>query len=172
MKKKIYLAITSALVLGVTGCSNFGTPDENGYLLTKDVISGKTFAVTHLNDEFLSKNEYANIQFSAGSMVTGRSFCNLYSSRYDVTYNNLLNLQDTKLSNKECDDYKIDLEKDFISILDGLSTIKRTDVGYIVENKNGSFQMIEYLSVPYKKDSKDDVKLEKTAEYEDDYKTE
>jgi len=142
MKNKLILG-SAFVALGLAGCANVGTPDETGFLMQKDFIAGKTFVITHLNDKLLDDTLNATMNFDNDNMISGRGFCNLYRGDYEVSYNNLLEIDDTIFTSRACEDINMNADRELGDVLSESITVSKSTLGYKLTSEKGSFDLME-----------------------------
>lgn len=148
MKK---LMIAAAVLATMSGCASVHSEEilvaEKPFLLQESMIKGKTFAVTHMNGEYLKEDLSATMVFGEDNRLSGRGFCNMYMSSYEVTYEDVLEVSGMINTRKMCSEDKMKLEGEFNKLLRHKMTFEESELGYKVKTDVGSFRIMEIDAV-------------------------
>lgn len=148
MKKLLGVAITSLVLM--SGCSTMqdvDTEQKTDFIMTKSLVEGKTFALTHLDEKELGDGLSATMIFE-GDRLSGRGFCNLYSGSYEINFQNLFETSKLFSTRRSCDNKEVQAaESRFHRLLKEQMRFEETKFGYKVLSEEGSFEIMETLIV-------------------------
>lgn len=126
--------------------------EESVFEMNIDVVKGKTFMVTHLNEVTLPDDVIATMKFSGKEdRITGNGFCNLYSGEYDINYSGNLEIDDVVTTRRLCGDDLMEHENMFNKMLSHEMVFEPQQLGYKVTTEVGSFHIFEYQAVVHEK---------------------
>ena len=158
MKKS--LCVIAGLIT-LSGCvstieetdTNFSSNmEEPVFEMNIDVVKGKTFMVTHLNESTLPDDVVATMKFSSKEdRITGNGFCNLYSGKYNVNYSGNLEIDNVVSTRRLCGDDLMENENVFNKMLRHQMVFEPQQLGYKVTTDIGSFHIFEYQAVVHEK---------------------
>lgn len=153
MNKKIIMSLLATATLA--GCAGVPVGEEPQpeapFVITEAALKDKSFVVTHINEEYLPDDLSATMNFGADNRLSGRGFCNMYMSEYEITYQDALEVNQLLNTKRLCSDERMKLEEEFNHILTHEMRFEESELGYKVNTESGSFRIMEIENVVHEK---------------------
>lgn len=143
MKKLALAAIALASLSGCASVHDSEIEGETPFVLQDDMVKGKSFIVTHMNDEYLEEHLSATMEFGEDDRLSGRGFCNMFMGEYEVNYENVLETSKILSTRRLCKDDRMQAESTFHDLLKHQMRFEESELGYKVSTEAGTFRIME-----------------------------